>query len=144
VIAVNLLAHVEVTRLVVSQMIERRSGLVVNVASMAATYPLAWLAPYCVSKAALKSYTLCLANELHPYGIRSNAVGITARTDLLDSHIEQKKERGYYQQRTPRSLDDFPSAEENIAPVLFLASEEGKHITGQYFECHSTLVPTWR
>lgn len=139
----NFLGHVELTRGLLKGMIARRSGLILNVCSLAANKPLKYLAPYCVSKAALKHYTLCLAHELHEFGIRANAIGITADTDLPRDHAVQKASLGYTQSLERLKTHKLPPASENVHLALFLISPAGRYITGQYIESHSTVVRTW-
>jgi short-subunit dehydrogenase len=62
---VNFFAAVDLTQRLVPGMIERRSGLVVNVASIASKVPLPWFTLYSASKAALEAFTRGLRMELH-------------------------------------------------------------------------------
>lgn len=132
---VNFMSCVHVNNIFIQQMKAKRSGSIIHVTSMAATTALNWLAPYCSSKAALQHYSLCLAKELKPFGIRSNAIGVCAETKLYNAHREQKFSKGYYGDKKPTKRD-MPKAEENIAPFLLLTSDAGKHISGQYLEAH--------
>lgn len=70
----NLLAPVDLVRLVAPGMKERRSGCIVNVGSIAGKATLPWLTLYSASKYALGSYTDGLRMELGRYGIHSMIV----------------------------------------------------------------------
>ena len=70
---INLEAPVELIRAVSKQMIERRAGRIVNVASIAAysAHTDLW---YGVTKAGVVSFTRSFASYLGPHGIQVNAV----------------------------------------------------------------------
>jgi NAD(P)-dependent dehydrogenase (short-subunit alcohol dehydrogenase family) len=55
-------------------MIERRSGDIINLASVSGKRPLLRRTPYCASKMAVIGLTSTLAFEVGPYGIRVNAL----------------------------------------------------------------------
>jgi NAD(P)-dependent dehydrogenase (short-subunit alcohol dehydrogenase family) len=69
------LAAVRLDRLLVPQMIERRSGAVVHVTSIQAVLPLPEsTTAYAAAKAALRTYSKSLSKELGPKGVRVNVV----------------------------------------------------------------------
>jgi len=138
-IEVNFLSAIRINNLILPQMKERKSGSIINVTSMAAKEPLSWLAPYCVSKAALKHYTMCLSQEMKPFNIRVNSLGICADTFLYNNHRKQKQKKGYYGDAPMRDIK-MPQPEENLPLFLFLASDKGEHISGQHIECHSDII----
>jgi 3-oxoacyl-[acyl-carrier protein] reductase len=83
ILAVNLEAPVELIRAVSTQMIARKSGRIVNLASVAAygAHTDLW---YGVSKAGVVSFTRSFASYLGPHGIQVNAVAPgPVETDLL-------------------------------------------------------------
>ncbi len=61
-------------RAVLPGMIARRSGTIVNIASLAGTAGIAGKAAYCASKAGLLGFTDALMQEVRPFGIRVAAV----------------------------------------------------------------------
>lgn len=65
----NLFAAVDLTQRFVPDMAGRKSGLVVNVASIASKVPLPWFTLYSASKAALEAFTRGLRMELHGTGV---------------------------------------------------------------------------
>ncbi len=65
----NVFAPLELTRLVVPQMRERRHGLVVNVSSIAGQMTLPWFTLYSATKAALDAMTAGLRMELRRDGV---------------------------------------------------------------------------
>jgi len=72
--AVNLWAPVALTRLVLPQMRQRRSGAVINIESIGACVSLPWCAMYCASKHALHAFTRSLHHEVRPEGIHVMSV----------------------------------------------------------------------
>jgi len=82
---VNVRALVEMTRVFLPPMIERRRGFVVNVASNAAFQPIPYLGVYAATKSFVLSFTEALADEVRATGVRVQALcpGITS-TEFLD------------------------------------------------------------
>jgi short-subunit dehydrogenase len=70
----NFFAPLAMTQLVVPGMQQRRSGVIVNVSSIAGKVTLPWFTLYSASKFALGSLTDGLRMELKPYGIHTITV----------------------------------------------------------------------
>jgi short-subunit dehydrogenase len=81
----NMTALVELTRAFLPDMLARKRGAIVNVASNAAFQPVPFLTVYAATKAFVLSFTEGLADELKGTGVRVQALcpGITA-TEFLD------------------------------------------------------------
>ena len=99
ILRVNLEAPVELIRALSKQMIERKSGRIVNVASVAAftAHTDLW---YGVTKAGVVSFTRSFASYLGPHGIQVNAVAPgPVETELLrkaqPERIEQLMQNAY-------------------------------------------------
>jgi short-subunit dehydrogenase len=71
---VNLWAAIALTRLVLPQMRERRTGAVVNIESIGAWVSMPWCAMYCASKHALHAFTRSLHHEVRSDGIHVMSV----------------------------------------------------------------------
>jgi len=141
-LAINLRTPFVLSRAVIPQMIERRSGVIINMSSIAGkmAYPLR--SPYAASKWGLIGLTLTLAQELGPYNVRVNAIcpGPT-RTDMIDSVIRARAAAAgvpvevmtdEYTRAT--ALKRMVVPEEVADLTLFLCSEESAAITGQAIE----------
>lgn len=91
---VNIVALTHLTKLFVREMIERKAGKVLNVASTAAFQPGPLMAVYCASKAYVLSFSEALANELQGSGIAVTALcpgptasGFQKRADMEKSKL---------------------------------------------------------
>ena len=71
---VNFFGTVNVTKAVLPFMRRQGSGRIVNVSSVAAVAHIPFQTYYSATKAAIESYTCCLANEVRPYGITVTSV----------------------------------------------------------------------
>jgi short-subunit dehydrogenase len=82
----NLTSVFEVCRVVVPLLRQRGGGLIINVSSHAARNAFPDWGAYCVSKAALASFSRCLAEEERAHGIRVSTLTLGAvNTPLWDS-----------------------------------------------------------
>lgn len=126
----NLTAVFALSREVVKGMMERRSGSIINISSMASQYGIPKVIAYTASKSAIEGMTRAMAVELSPKGIRVNCIapGFIA-TDMsaraLNSDPERKNKA---LSRTPMGELGQPADIGDAA--LFLASEGAKYITG--------------
>ncbi len=73
-IAVNVTALTEMTKLFLKGMVERKSGRIVNVASTAAFQPGPFMAVYYATKAYVLSFSEAIANELEGTGVTITAL----------------------------------------------------------------------
>ena len=126
----NVDSIVHLTQAVGRHMLERGSGSVVNVASVAGLKATPTLAAYGASKAAVISLTKTLAMEWGPSGVRVNALcpGWT-KTDL---NADLWADEGLAAARVSTTgLKRWAEAEEMVGPTLFLASDASSFVTGQ-------------
>lgn len=129
VVEVNLLGTLLCSRRAAQLMVPRRSGVIVNVSSAAATLGSPGdFVHYAATKAAVDTLTLGLAKELGPDGIRVNAVA-PGMIDT-DMHAEMGDP-----DRVRRAAETIPlrrpgTAEEIAAAVAWLMSPEASYTTG--------------
>jgi short-subunit dehydrogenase len=69
-IRLNIQALVELTYLLLPDMISKRTGAIINVSSTASFQPVPYTTTYAATKAFVTSFSEALAEELKPYGVR--------------------------------------------------------------------------
>jgi len=112
------------TRLIENQ----RSGSVINIASILGLQPSKGTVPYAVSKAGLIQMTRALALEWARYQIRVNAISPGyIETDINRAFLQSDAAVEQIKRIPTRRLGE---ASDLSGPLLLLASEAGKHMTG--------------
>jgi 2-deoxy-D-gluconate 3-dehydrogenase len=130
VMRLNVDSIVHLTQAVGRHMLERRTGSVINVASVAGLKGTPTLVPYGASKAAVISLTKSLALEWGTSGVRVNALcpGWT-KTDL-NADLWGDEALGAHMVSTT-GMQRWGEAEEMVGPTVFLASDASSFVTGQ-------------
>jgi len=130
VITTNLLAVFALSREVVKHMLQRKTGSIINISSMAAQYGLPKVIAYSASKTAIDGMTRAMAVELSPKGIRVNAIApgfiYSDMTDKALNNDPERKEKVF--SRTPMGIMGQPEDIGNAA--LYLAGDAAKFVTG--------------
>ena len=135
-LAVNLSAVFHLCRLLVPPMIERGSGVIVNVASVAGIVGLRNRAAYCASKSGVVGLTRALAADHAGDGLRVNAICPgTVETAWIDRIIAGADDPGATRAAmAARQLDGrMGTPQEVAAGILFLASPEARFVNGSAF-----------
>jgi short-subunit dehydrogenase len=82
----NYMGMIYCTKLFLDSMVSRKSGHIVNVASVAASFGVAGLAAYCASKFAMLGFSESLNHELHGTGVGITVVSpIGVKTDFFSN-----------------------------------------------------------
>lgn len=105
-------------------------GVVINVISVAALKPTAWMGFYAATKAGLNALTRVMAEEWAPLGIRVNSLAPGSyHSDMFDTASAAAP--GWEASAAAAALQNrVAEAGEIIGPVLFLASELSAYMTG--------------
>jgi len=135
---------------VAREMIPRRSGRIINIASIAGKgYEGASNAAYAASKGAVIALTKTAAQQLGRHNINVNSVcpGVT-RTALSEANLlVRAQEAGVsVEEMDRRRAEVIPlkranDPEDIAAMVVFLASPGARNITGQSFNIDGGLIP---
>ena len=126
---VNLLGPFLMTRAVVPAMQAGGGGSIVNIATVGIYHGSNQLVHYNASKAGVIGLTRTAARELGKFGIRVNAIapGATATEEVKAvSSPERLAERAQL-----RSIPRVQTPDDLLGPLLFLASEQSRFVTGQ-------------
>jgi 3-oxoacyl-[acyl-carrier protein] reductase len=107
-------------------MLRSGAGSIINISAGGGKKGMAGRVPYCASKFGLEALTQCLALEFQAYDIAVNSLSPGKHSILTDPEkIDQLKEN-------PDLI--FLRPEMMIPPALFLASQNGRGVTGQHIE----------
>lgn len=131
-------ATYNVCQAVLPGMRQRAQGSIINLASDLVERPVVAYHDYSTAKSALVGFSRNLAAELGPLGIRVNCVapGLVYPTDASRATKEDVKEAIVAQ--TP--LRRIARPEDVAGPVLFLASDWSRFVTGQVLMVDGGLV----
>jgi len=130
IIKTNLISVFVLSREVVKIMLEKKSGCIINISSMAAQYGIPYVIAYTAAKTGIEGMTKAMAVELSPDGIRVNCVApgfITTKMSAkaLDNDPQRKQK---VLSRTPMGKLGLP---EDVAEAIFyLSSDAAKYVTG--------------
>jgi len=130
---VNVRSVMQLTHLCLPHL-KTSKGNVVNISSIASNGASKNRMFYCMSKAALDSYTRCLAQELGSFGVRVNSINpgftktdIHRRRGFSEQELDQFYEAGAQNALLCRVADPDEIAD----CILFLASTQASFVTGQ-------------
>lgn len=134
---VNLVGAMELTRKILPQMINRKSGCIINVGSMWGEVGASCEVDYSASKAGLIGFTKALAKEVAPSGIRVNCISPGFIMTEMNSRFSTE-DLELIREEIPLGIFGEPR---HIADaVAFLASEKAEYITGQVISVNGGMV----
>lgn len=137
VMAVNLKGVFNCTQAVIRAMIKKKSGKIVNIASVVGAIGNAGQANYSASKAGIIGFTKSVAKEVAGRGIQVNAVAPgfieTEMTAVLSDQVRQE-----FLRSIPMGRSGQP--EEVAELVAFLVSKASDYITGQVIHISGGMV----
>jgi NAD(P)-dependent dehydrogenase (short-subunit alcohol dehydrogenase family) len=139
VVAVNLTAMFDVSRLAIPHLKQSDAGVIINMSSIAGRHGFANRSPYAATKWAVIGFTKTLAIELGEWGIRANAIAPGAvegdrivrvfqgRAQISGKSLSEVKADAMAEQSIKAMIDPKDIAQLGV----FLASDAAKSISGQ-------------
>ncbi len=125
---VNVKGTVFLTKAVVRGMIRNKSGVIVNIGSIAGHRMFDVPVHYALSKAALTGFTFSLASELKRFGIRVNSVVPGLIEDGVSKNLPEELRADF----TKHCAAGRSGTGREVAEVVcFLASDRASYINGQ-------------
>jgi gluconate 5-dehydrogenase len=130
VIATNLTAPFLVSQAALPAMIARRSGKIINIASLMSDLGRPTVVPYTAAKGGVRQLTRGMAVELAPHNIQVNAIapGYFA-TEMNRALLDNAEFDAWVKKRTPAGRWGQPDEIAGLA--VFLASAAADYVTGQ-------------
>ncbi len=139
VMAVNLTAMFDVSRLAIPHLKKSKAGCIVNMTSIAGRYGFQNRSPYAATKWGVIGFTKTLAMELGQWGIRANAIApgavagdrikrvFAGRAQISGRSLEDVEAEAMAAQ----SIKAFVDPKDIAQLAVFLASDAAKAISGQ-------------
>ncbi|MGA7615520.1 MAG: 3-oxoacyl-ACP reductase FabG [Thermoanaerobaculia bacterium] len=138
VLEANLESTLHCTQAVIPAMKEKRSGRIVNVASVISAYGFPGQTAYAATKEAIVGLTRVWARELGPFGIAVNAV----RPGYIRTRMNERNDAETEQAAIARTpLGRIGEPEEVASAYLFLASDDASFINGAVLSVDGGLIP---
>ena len=132
-LAVNLTGMFHATKAVLSRMIERGGGSIVNLASVAGVVGVRNRAGYCATKGGVIAFTRAIAADHAHQGIRANAICPgTVATEWIGKILADAPDPAATRAAMEaRQLDGrMGTPEEVAAGIAFLLSDDGRFVNG--------------
>lgn len=130
IVASNLSSVFYVSRFVVPGMVERRSGKVINVASVQSALARQTIAPYSATKGGVAQLSRGMAADLARHNVQVNTLspGYFA-TEMNRALVEDPQFTAWLEQRTPAQR--WGRVEELSGTLIYLASAASDFVSGQ-------------
>jgi NAD(P)-dependent dehydrogenase (short-subunit alcohol dehydrogenase family) len=139
VMAINLTAMFDTTRLAIPYLKQSNAGVIINLSSVAGRFGFANRSPYSATKWGVIGFTKTLAIELGEWGIRANAIApgavegeriqrvFAGRAQLSGRSLKEIEAEAF----AYTSIKKFVDPKDIAALAVFLASPAAKTISGQ-------------
>lgn len=135
--SVNVRGVFSLTKAFIPSMIEKKYGVVINLASIGGILGIRDRLAYCTTKFAVVGFTKCLALDHALDGIRANAVCPgRVETPFVKARLAEYSDpkKAYEDMASTQALGRMGKPEEIAAAVLYLVSDEAAFVTGTALE----------
>ena len=134
----NLLTAMLCCREIAPEMIERKSGRIITIGSIAGCYGRETGSIYAVAKAAVHEWTRCLAAQLRPANVQVNCVAPGGTVTERFLRIHETDQSKMVQEGT---LDRYARPREISGVVGFLCLPQSRFINGQVIRVDGGRIP---
>jgi 2-keto-3-deoxy-L-fuconate dehydrogenase len=134
--AVNVRGMLNVTKAYLPEMVARRKGAIVNMASVAGLVGIQDRLAYATTKFAVVGLTKCMALDHAADGIRVNCICPgRVETPWVSARVREypDPERAYKEMAATQAMGRMGKPEEIAAAALYLASDAASFVTGSAF-----------
>jgi 2-keto-3-deoxy-L-fuconate dehydrogenase len=134
--SVNVRGMFNVTRAFISDMVKRKSGNIINLASIGGVVGVRDRLAYCTTKFAVVGFTKSMALDHALAGIRVNCICPgRVETPFVSARLKEypDPEKAYKEMASTQAIGRMAKPEEIAAAALYLASDESAFITGTDF-----------
>ncbi len=134
--AVNVRGVFNVTKAFLPGMVSRKSGVILNLASIGGVVAVRDRLAYCATKFAVVGLTKCIALDHAMDGIRCNAICPgRVETPFVTARLKEypDPQKAYQEMASTQAIGRMGKPEEIAAAALYLASDEAAFITGTAF-----------
>jgi 2-keto-3-deoxy-L-fuconate dehydrogenase len=134
--AVNVRGMLNVTKAYLPEMVARRAGVIVNMASVAGLVGIQDRLAYSTTKFAVVGLTKCMALDHAAQGIRVNCICPgRVETPWVAARVKEypDPERAYREMAATQAMGRMGTPQEIAAAALYLASDAASFVTGSAF-----------
>lgn len=134
--AVNVRGLFNVTRAFLPGMVERKAGVIINLASIGGLVAVRDRLAYCTTKFAVVGFTKAIALDHALDGIRCTCICPgRVETPFVSARLKEypDPEKAYREMASTQAIGRMGKPEEIAAAALYLASDEAAFVTGSEF-----------
>jgi len=134
--AVNVRGMFNVTKVFLPDMVARKSGVIINLASIGGVVAVRDRLAYCTTKFAVVGFTKCIALDHALDGIRCNCICPgRVETPWIKERLKEypDPQKAYEEMASTQAVRRMGQPEEIAAAALYLASDESAFVTGTAF-----------